>query len=69
MKIAFLHKIPLQDLAAESIEARSLAQIESFVPQGNWSQGEWRVVCRMVHTCGDPSIAQDILFINITENF
>lgn len=61
---AWLNTVPASQLEAMHIESESLRQIRQLVPQGAWSDGEWRVVCRMVHTCGDPTIAQDILFIN-----
>lgn len=61
---AWLNSIPPNQLEAMHIESESLRQIRLLVPQGTWSDGEWRIVCRMVHTCGDPAIAQDIQFIN-----
>lgn len=63
-KTAWLGSVPAHQLEAMHIESESLRQIRQLVPQGSWSDGEWRVVCRMVHTCGDPAIAQDIDFIN-----
>lgn len=61
---ARIHSIPKAHLEGQHIEDASLAQIRSLVPQGDWSEGEWRVACRMVHTCGDPGLAQDLVFQN-----
>lgn len=61
---AWIHSVSQAALEATSIEQESLRQIQQIVPQGNWSEGEWRVVCRMIHTCGDPSLACDIQFLH-----
>ncbi len=61
---AWILSIPKSNIEANYIENESLRQIQTLVPQGSWSEGEWRIVCRMVHTCGDPSIAKDIQFFN-----
>jgi len=61
---AWVNSIPANQLEAMHIETESLRRIQQLVPQGRWSDGEWRIVCRMVHTCGDPAIAQEIHFVN-----
>lgn len=61
---ARIHQIHCADLAGPSIEKRSLQMIQDLVPQQGLSEGAWRVVCRLVHTCGDPHIAHEISFQN-----
>ncbi len=46
------------------IEAESFRRIDAEAENTNFSQPEWRVVRRLIHTTGDFSIAEDVLFEN-----
>jgi precorrin-8X/cobalt-precorrin-8 methylmutase len=47
-------------LAPEGIEARSFAIINELLPGFDHSQPEWPLIQRIVHTTGDPAIADGI---------
>ena len=49
-------------LKPHEIEVRSMEIIDGLLPAGDWSPGELAVVKRLVHTCGDPSLAADVRF-------
>ncbi len=49
-------------LAGKEIEKLSLSIVEGLLPQLPLSPEERKVVIRLVHTCGDPSLAHDVLF-------
>jgi precorrin-8X/cobalt-precorrin-8 methylmutase len=49
-------------LKPQEIEARSMAIIEGLLPDADWSPAERTVVKRLVHTCGDPSLAAAVRF-------
>ena len=44
-------------LKPHEIEMRSMEIIDGLLPPGDWSPGELAVVKRLVHTSGDPSLA------------
>lgn len=52
----------MSGLKPHEIEVRSMAIIDGLLPPGDWSPGERTVVKRLVHTCGDPSLAPAIRF-------
>jgi precorrin-8X/cobalt-precorrin-8 methylmutase len=49
-------------LKPNEIEARSMEIIDGLLPAGDWSPAERTVVKRLVHTCGDPSLASVVRF-------
>lgn len=49
-------------LKPQEIEDRSMAIIDRLLPDGDWTAGERTVVKRLVHTCGDPSLASAVRF-------
>lgn len=49
-------------LKPHEIEVRSMAIIDGLLPAGDWSKGELTVVKRLVHTSGDPSLANAVRF-------
>jgi precorrin-8X/cobalt-precorrin-8 methylmutase len=49
-------------LKPHEIEVRSMAIIDGLLPGTGWSPGQRAVVKRLVHTCGDPSLADAVRF-------
>lgn len=49
-------------LAGKEIERRSLSTVDGLLPQLPVSAQERQVVIRLIHTCGDPTLAHDVLF-------
>lgn len=49
-------------IAGREIERRSLEIVEGLLPQIELSWQERQVVVRLVHTCGDTSLARDVVF-------
>lgn len=49
-------------LAGKEIEKLSLEIVDGLLPSLPLSPGERQVVIRLVHTCGDPSLAQHVVF-------
>jgi precorrin-8X/cobalt-precorrin-8 methylmutase len=49
-------------LKPHEIELRSMEIIDGLLPPGVWSPGELTVVKRLVHTSGDPSLAEAVRF-------
>lgn len=52
------------DMNGIEVEQESFRQIEAEMPAHQFSEPEWRVVRRMIHTTADFSIAPDIKFGN-----
>ena len=44
------------------IESDSFRQIRELTDLSQWNEDEAQVVMRLVHTCGDPSVAEDVQF-------
>lgn len=61
---AFIHQIPDRALEGSAIEKLSFDTICRLIPNHNLQYGEWQILCRMVHTCGDPFLVQDLAFHN-----
>lgn len=49
-------------LKPHEIEVRSMEIIDGLLPAGDWDAGERTVVKRLVHTSGDPSLAEAVRF-------
>jgi precorrin-8X/cobalt-precorrin-8 methylmutase len=49
-------------LKPHEIEVRSMAIIDGLLPAGDWDAGERTVIKRLVHTSGDPSLAEVVRF-------
>ncbi len=49
-------------ISPQEIEARSMEIIEDLLERGDWSASQKQVVKRVVHTTGDPEMAELILF-------
>ena len=57
-----IHELLSHPMSGPDIEARSFEMIDAEArPQGT-NPGQWEVIRRMIHTCGDPSIAPLIRF-------
>ncbi len=52
----------MSGLSPHEIEARSMEIIDGLLPAISWSAGERAVVKRLVHTSGDPSLADEVRF-------
>lgn len=52
----------MADNTPHPIEAQSMAIIEGLLPDIAWSPEEREVVKRLVHTSGDPSLAESVRF-------
>jgi precorrin isomerase len=59
---ALIHDLLAAPLSGEDIEERSMAAIGRLMDRRRWNDAEWRVVSRLVHTTGDPSIADEVRF-------
>jgi precorrin-8X/cobalt-precorrin-8 methylmutase len=46
----------------QDIEGRSMEIIDGLLPEGNWTPDERIVVKRLVHTSGDPALAEFVRF-------
>jgi precorrin-8X/cobalt-precorrin-8 methylmutase len=52
----------MSGLKPHEIEVRSMEIIDGLLPAGDWSPGQLTVVKRLVHTSGDPSLAEEVRF-------
>jgi precorrin-8X/cobalt-precorrin-8 methylmutase len=52
----------MADLRPHEIELRSMAIIDGLLPAGDWTPDQLVVVKRLVHTSGDPSLAEAVRF-------
>lgn len=59
---ARIHQIFATPLSGEHIEALSFEIIDREAPSHSFSQGQWEVVRRMIHTTGDFSIMESVCF-------
>ncbi len=58
-----IHELLRNPLSGPEIEARSFAVIDHELPGRNgFAPDTWEVVRRMIHTCADPSLADQIKF-------
>jgi precorrin-8X/cobalt-precorrin-8 methylmutase len=58
-----IHELLRNPLSGPEIEARSFAIIDHELPGRNgFAPDAWEVVRRMIHTCADPSLADQIKF-------
>jgi len=57
-----IHHLMANPMSGEAIEAASFAAIDREAPDQGLEGGEWAVARRMVHTCADFSILQDLVF-------
>lgn len=58
-----IHELLRNPLSGPEIEARSFAIIDQELPSCNgFAPDTWEVVRRMIHTCADPSLADQIKF-------
>lgn len=58
----FVHDIYSSPLSGEDIEVLSFNTIDKEVNNHRFSKSEWEIARRMIHTCGDPSIVEDLQF-------
>lgn len=61
-RIPIANSMKSVSLAGQEIEGRSLDIVDGLLPPLSISWEERQVVIRLVHTCGDPSLAQDVVF-------
>ncbi len=60
---SLIHELLRNPLSGPDIEARSFAIIDQELPGRNgFATDTWEVVRRMIHTCADPSLANQIKF-------
>ncbi len=52
----------MSGLKPHEIEVRSMEIIDGLLPAGDWDAGQLAVVKRLVHTSGDPSLAEEVRF-------
>jgi precorrin-8X/cobalt-precorrin-8 methylmutase len=52
----------MSGLKPHEIEVRSMEIIDGLLPAGDWDAGQLTVVKRLVHTSGDPSLAEEVRF-------
>ncbi len=52
----------MSNLSPQEIEIRSMEIIDGLLPAHTWSSAELAVVKRLVHTSGDPSLAEVVRF-------
>ena len=57
-----IHSLLANPMSGEAIEQRSFDIIDSEMAGHTIPRDEWEVVRRMIHTCGDPSIAPLVRF-------
>lgn len=63
--MAFIHKLYANPLSGPEIESLSFAAIDREAQQPVFDDDRWSIVRRMIHTCGDPSIAE---WVRISED-
>jgi precorrin isomerase len=60
---SLIHELLRNPLSGPEIEARSFAIIDQENAGGNgFSSTEWEIVRRMIHTCADPTLSDNIRF-------
>lgn len=59
---ARIHELLNPPLSGERIEALSFETIDAMVPQHGFSEAEWQIVRRMIHTTGDAAIREMVRF-------
>nr|WP_320132675.1 precorrin-8X methylmutase [uncultured Holophaga sp.] len=57
-----IHNLMANPMSGEDIERASFAAIDREAPVHGLDAGQWGVARRMVHTCADFSILQDLVF-------
>lgn len=60
---SLIYKLLQNPISGAEIESRSFSIIDSENPEhADFSPEQWAVVRRMIHTCGDPQIAESVKF-------
>lgn len=60
--IPFIHQLYQAKMTGPKIEAKSFETIDREMAGHNFIPEQWQVIRRMIHTCADFSIAQDVKF-------